>query len=132
MSDYGMRIRFDGSMEEAEAAITEALKNAGFGILTRIDVARTLKEKIDLDRPPYVILGACNPGIAAEVLSMEPEVGLLLPCNAIVYETEDGDTIVSIIEPGQMLSVVGRKDLEPLAEKARQLLADALNSIASK
>lgn len=129
--DYGMRIRFDGNIEEAEEAITEALKEVGFGILTRIDVAETLKNKIDLDRPPYVILGACNPKIAAEALDMEPELGLLLPCNVIVYEADGGGIVISIIEPEKMLSVVGRDEMQPLAQQVRGLLVQALSSVHS-
>jgi len=128
-NDYGMRTVFDGSIEEAEAAITEALKEAGFGVLTRIDVAATLKKKIDLDRPPYVILGACNPKIASQALEMEPELGLLLPCNVIVYENEAGKTVISIIRPVKMLAFVGQPEMLPLAEQVRELLQQALNKI---
>lgn len=126
MSDYGMRKTFAGSVDEAEEAITAALKEVGFGVLTRIDVADTLKKKLDLDRRPYLILGACNPKIASQALDMEPELGLLLPCNVVVYEDDDGSTVISVIEPEKMLSVVERKDMQPIAEKVRGLLQQAL------
>ncbi|HKI59673.1 MAG TPA: DUF302 domain-containing protein [Mariprofundaceae bacterium] len=129
MSDYGMSRVFNGSVEEAEAAITDALKNVGFGMLTRIDVADTLKKKIDYDRAPYVILGACNPKVASQALEMEEELGLLLPCNVIVYESGSGETVVSVIEPEAMLSVVRRDDMSVLASEIRVLLNQALNSI---
>ena len=129
MSDYGMSQVYNGSVVEAEAAITAALKEVGFGVLTRIDVADTLKKKIDYDRAPYVILGACNPKVASEALEMEEELGLLLPCNVIVYQNSKGETVVSVIEPETMLSVVNRDDMISLATEIRVLLNKALNSI---
>ena len=130
MADYGMRTLFNGSVAEAEAAITEALKEVGFGVLTRIDVADTLKKKIDYDRAPYVILGACNPKVASQALEMEEELGLLLPCNVIVYEAGSGETVISIIEPEAMLSVVDRDDMNLLAKEIRGLLQKALASVS--
>ncbi len=130
-NDYGIRTRFAGTVEEAEAAITEALKEVGFGVLTRIDVAATLKKKLDLDRPPYVILGACNPKIASKALEMEPELGLLLPCNVIVYENEKSETIVAAVAPVKMLQIVGRPEMLPLAEQVRDLLRQAIARVAN-
>ena len=132
MSEYGIRTTYNGSVEEAEAAITAALKDVGFGVLTRIDVADTLKKKLNLDRRPYLILGACNPKVASQALDMEEELGLLLPCNVIVYENESGETIVSVIEPEAMLSVVGRDEMQPVAEHVRNLLSQALEKISRK
>ncbi|MDT8376961.1 MAG: DUF302 domain-containing protein [Mariprofundaceae bacterium] len=129
MSDYGMSTVYNGSVAEAETAVTEALKEVGFGILTRIDVADTLKKKIGYDKPPYVILGACNPVVAAQGLEMEEELGLLLPCNVIVYERGSGETVVSIIEPQAMLSVAGRDDMNTLAREIRDLLQKALAAL---
>jgi uncharacterized protein (DUF302 family) len=128
-TDYGMRNEFDGNVKAAEEAITEALKAVGFGILTRIDVAETLKKKIDVDRPPYVILGACNPKLANRALTLEPEIGLLLPCNVIVYQNEAGRTVVSIIDPASMADMADNPQLECLIEEARPLLQKALASI---
>jgi len=129
MSDYGMRKVFDGDIESAEAAITDALKTVGFGILTRIDVAETLKKKIDVERAPYVILGACNPKLANTALNLEPELGLMLPCNVIVYEDSDHHTIVSVIDPAAMVGMIDNPALECLVSEARPLLEQALNSI---
>ena len=129
MSEYGMSRVFDGSVEAAEAAITAALKEVGFGVLTRIDVAATLKAKIDYDKAPYVILGACNPKVASQALEMEEELGLLLPCNVIVYQNSGGETVVSVIEPEAMLSVVHRDDMTSLASEIRAFLIKALNAI---
>lgn len=129
MSDYGMRVVFDGDMIEAEAAITDALKAVGFGILTRIDVAGTLKNKIEVERAPYVILGACNPKLANDALNLEPELGLMLPCNVIVYQNEDGHTVVSMIDPSAMVGMINNPGLECLVKEARPLLMQALQSI---
>ena len=129
MSEYGMSRVFEGSVEGAEAAITAALKEVGFGVLTRIDVSATLKQKIGYDKAPYVILGACNPKVASQALEMEEELGLLLPCNVIVYQNSGGETVVSVIEPEAMLSVVHRDDMTSLASEIRALLNKALNAI---
>jgi len=131
-NDLGMSATYPGTVEEAEQAITEALKDVGFGVLTRIDVAETLKKKIDLDRPPYVILGACNPKIAARALEMEPSLGLLLPCNVIVYQNDEGETVISIIRPVKMLGFLGRPEMLALAEQVKDLLAQALNRVAGE
>jgi len=127
MSDYGLRINFDGSMEAAEIAVTEALKDEGFGIITRIDIAATLKKKIDLDRAPYVILGACNPRIAGEALEAEEELGLLLPCNVIVYENSQGNTVISAINPENMLSIVDNAAMQNMADQVKVMLQRAID-----
>jgi len=129
MSDYGMRATFNGSVAEAEAAISSALMAQGFGILTRIDVAETLKKKIDVNRPPYVILGACNPKLANRGLNLEPELGLMLPCNVIVYDNEAGETVISIIDPAAMVGMIDNPDLECLVNDARPLLQKALQAV---
>jgi len=129
MSDYGMSAVFEGNLEKAEEAITESLKGVGFGILTRIDVAETLKKKIDVSRKPYVILGACNPKLANQALQLEPELGLMLPCNVIVYENEQGQTIVSIIDPEAMVAMIDNTKLQCLVNEAKPLLQQALDNI---
>jgi len=128
-TDYGMRCEFNGSVGAAETAINQALKDVGFGILTRIDVAETLKKKIDVDRAPYVILGACNPKLANQALSLEPELGLMLPCNVIIYANETGKTVVSIIDPAAMVGMIDNPQLECLVKEARPLLQKALSAI---
>lgn len=128
-NQYGMSVVFNGSPEAAEEAVTEALKKVGFGVLTRIDVAATLKAKLGVEKPPYVILGACNPKIAHQALEMEPELGLLLPCNVIVYQDESGDTVISAVDPGEMLSVVNRDDMQSIAGEVKTLLVEALDSL---
>ena len=119
---YGMRVDLPVSYEEAIEKATAALKSEGFGVLTTIDVKQTMKQKLDKDFRKYVILGACNPPIAYQALSAEPEIGLLLPCNLIVYETEPGRSAVAAVAPLVTLGRVGNETLAPLgAEVDRKL-----------
>ena len=119
---YGFGTTLDTSFAEAVEKTTAALKDEGFGVLTTIDVKATMKEKLDLDREPYMILGACNPTLAHRALEAEPEIGLLLPCNVIVHE-QDGKTVVSIVDPNAMLGVApGNADLQNVAAEASERL----------
>ncbi|MBC8259687.1 MAG: DUF302 domain-containing protein [SAR324 cluster bacterium] len=118
------------SYEEAVEKITSTLKDQGFGILTEIDVKATLKKKIDQDFTKYVILGACNPALAFGALSEEIDIGLLLPCNIIVYENpENGETVVSIVDPEMMVQATGRTDLDDFAKSVQEKLQTALNAL---
>ena len=117
------------SYEEAIPLVTAALKEEGFGVLTEIDVRRTLKAKIDADFRKYVILGACNPNLAYQALGADLSLGLLLPCNVIVYE-EEGGSVVSIVDPLQMLSVADRPELAAVAKEARGKLERVAAAIA--
>jgi uncharacterized protein (DUF302 family) len=121
IKDLALRIRLEMPYEEAMARVTAALKEEGFGVLTEIDVKATLKQKLDADFRKYAILGACNPPLAYKALGTELEIGLLLPCNVIVYE-EDGDSVVSIVDPISMLGVVDSPELKPVADEARARL----------
>ena len=105
---------------------TAALKEQGFGVLTEIDVRATLKKKLNVDFRPYVILGACNPPLAYRALQTERELGLLLPCNVIVYDNGDGTSTISAIDPLQMVSVTNNPDLDPIAADANARLLAAL------
>ncbi len=111
----------DMSYEEAIPKVTEALKSEGFGVLTQIDMKATLKAKIDADFRKYVILGACNPNLANTALNASLDVGLLLPCNVIVYEEGDG-SVVSIVDPLQMLDVSERPEFAEIANEAQAKL----------
>ena len=96
---------------------TEALKSQGFGVITEIDVKATMRKKLDVDFRNYQILGACNPGFAHKALSQDLAVGLLLPCNAVVYEEDDGDVVVSFVKPSEMFKVMAAPELAGLADE---------------
>lgn len=115
--------------DEAVEKIKEALKPEGFGILTEIDVAATLKKKLDKDIPPYMILGACNPSIASKALEAEPSIGVLLPCNVVVRQDGDGKVFVEIMDPGSVLGMVDNPGVEKLAGDVRQRLERALKAV---
>jgi len=115
--------------EDAIEKVTTALKDHGFGILTEIDVKATLKKKLDVDVPPYIILGACNPPFAHQALAAEPGIGLLLPCNVVVAQREGGGSTISAIDPVKAFALVERENLAPLAEQVRAKLRTALDSL---
>ncbi len=121
LTGLGITVQLTGPFEAALTRVTEALKAEGFGVLTEIDVQATLKKKLDVDFRPYRILGACNPPLAHRALVAAPEVGLLLPCNVVVAQTETG-VEVSLVDPIGMLGFVNRPELEPIAAEARARL----------
>jgi uncharacterized protein (DUF302 family) len=125
---YGFSKTIDLSFEDTISKVTEELKKEGFGILTTIDVKETLKKKIDVDFKKYTILGACNPPLAHKALQAEEEIGLLLPCNVIVYE-KDGKSAVSVFDPSLMSKVVENENLTPIAEEVREKLQKVFDSI---
>ncbi|MCW8907643.1 MAG: DUF302 domain-containing protein [Sedimenticola sp.] len=112
----------NGSLQEIEQKVSAALMEEGFGILTEIDVQATLKKKLDLDRSPYKILGACNPSLAKEALDIDPDIGLLLPCNVVIREEEDGSMTVAFMDPIAVLKLVDRPEIIRLAEDVRSRL----------
>jgi uncharacterized protein (DUF302 family) len=114
---YGIRVELPVSYEEAIERATAALKTEGFGVLTTIDVRQTIKQKLDKDFRKYAILGACNPPIAYKALSTETELGLLLPCNVIVYETEPGKSAVAAIAPLVSMARADNPALAPLGQE---------------
>ena len=120
-SKYGFSKTIDVPYEEAIEKARAALKEEGFGVLTEIDIKEKLKEKLGVDFRRYVILGACNPALAYETLQEEIDIGLLLPCNVIVYE-QDGRTVVSAVDAAKMLSVVGNPKLEATAGQVNEKL----------
>jgi uncharacterized protein (DUF302 family) len=126
---YGITVTTDMGVDDAEAAIRSALAEEGFGILTEIDLAATLKAKLDVDRTAYKILGACNPALANRAVGIDERVGLLLPCNVIIAESSDG-TVISIVDPDVMLNIAGTNDsLADIASEARERLVRALSTI---
>ena len=131
---YGLKTRTTLDVVAAEAKVRELLTLEGFGVLTEIDVAETLRAKLGLTRAPYRILGACNPHLAAEALENEIDVGLLLPCNVVVYE-EGTSTVVAVLDPSTMVSLSDNPALEHVAREARarlQRVLDALSEHASE
>ncbi|MCB0012449.1 MAG: DUF302 domain-containing protein, partial [Anaerolineales bacterium] len=115
-NNYGLSADLNLPFEVAVNAITAALKTEGFGILTEIDVQATLKKKLDVPFRRYLILGACNPPLAYEALQNELEIGLLMPCNVIVYEDDAGKTVVSIADPQAMVAITGAPALAAMAD----------------
>jgi uncharacterized protein (DUF302 family) len=128
-SDYAYRARLDVPYLKAVEMATAALQEEGFGVLTEIDVKATLKKKLDVDFREYSILGACNPPLANKALSTEIEVGLLLPCNVIVY-ADNGGSVVAALDPIAALSVAHNEGLMPVAEDARARLQRVIGSLA--
>lgn len=127
---YGFGVNLPLAYEQAIPLVVEALKAEGFGVLTEIDVKATMKKKLDVDVPPYVILGACNPKLAYRGLQAEPELGLLLPCNVIVYDNGNETSTVSFVDPLQMLGVVDNPALLPIAEEANSRLRRVATGLA--
>ena len=129
MSRYAFGKTVALSFERATEAVTQALAREGFGVLTEIDVAATLKKKLGIERAPYKILGACNPQLASRALEAEPQIGALLPCNVVVRADADGGTIVEFMDPDAVLGLVGRPEIAPLAAEVRSRLERVLKSL---
>ncbi len=126
--EYGFSKMTDLSYEKAVDKVTEELKKEGFGILTTIDIRDTLKKKINVDFKKYVILGACNPPLAHKALEAEEQLGLLLPCNVIVYEKDDS-TMVSFFDPMIMTQIIINEKLKPVAEDVQKKLKRVLEAV---
>lgn len=132
MNALGFDVYMSCSYEDAITAVSDELKKEGFGVLTEIDVKATLKKKLDVDFRPYKILGACNPNLAYKALSLVPQIGLMLPCNVTVSQEVDGRTLVSIINPQQMLGVVDHPELEAVACDAEERLRRVANALEGR
>ncbi|MCS7053417.1 MAG: DUF302 domain-containing protein [Ignavibacterium sp.] len=126
--NYGFSKTTNYNFEEAIEKVTEELKKEGFGVLTTIDVKETLKKKLDVDFKKYIILGACNPPFAYKALQSEEELGLLLPCNVIVFEKED-KTVVSIFDPMVMTEIIKNPAIGEIANEVKTKLQKVLESI---
>jgi len=122
---YGFSKVVNLSFEQALAKVTEELKKEGFGVLTTIDVKETLKKKLDVEFPRYTILGACNPPFAYRALQAEEEIGLLLPCNVIVYEKQ-GQTRVAAFDPMVMSAILGNRQMETIADEVKARLEQVI------
>ena len=130
MPEYAISITIDTGFAEAVERTRAALAEQGFGVLTEIDVAATMKAKLGADLPPYLILGACNPPLAHQALTIAPSIGLLLPCNVVVRSIDGGQTLVEAMDPGVMVAATGEPALAPVADQARERLVAALDSLA--
>jgi uncharacterized protein (DUF302 family) len=126
--NYGFSKQVNLPYETAVEKVTEELKKEGFGVLTTIDVKDTLKKKIDVDFHKYIILGACNPTLAHRALSSEVELGLLLPCNVIVYENEN-KTTVSVFDPKIMSQIIDNKEVHAVADEVQARLKRVLEAV---
>ena len=127
---YGFSVDSELSVEDAEARVSELLKEEGFGVLTEIDVQRTLKDKLNVDFRQYKILGACNPPLSHRALEAEPGIGLLLPCNVVVEARPGAGSRISFLNPEIVLGLVGNPDLEPIAKDAAQRLRRVAERLA--
>ena len=131
MAQYGMKAKLDGNLEEVKEKVLQALKAQGFGVVTEIDMQKTLKQKIEVDFKPYLILGACNPRFAYRALSADDDIGLLLPCNVVLKKSGNG-TEVSIQDPEIMFSVVDddtKKVMAGLPQEVKKSLQAVLASL---
>jgi uncharacterized protein (DUF302 family) len=128
-SSYALRKDLDIPYRLAVEKVTEGLKEQGFGVLTEIDVKETLKKKIDKDFRQYVILGACNPNLAYQALRSEREIGVLLPCNVVVYENDQGTATVAAMDPEPAMNLVGNEDLGKIASEVRGRLEKVLQAL---
>jgi uncharacterized protein (DUF302 family) len=128
---HGIHVATTASMIEAEAAVRTELAREGFGVLTEIDVAETLRDKLGIERGPYRILGACNPGLAAEALDIDPRVGLLLPCNITIHKSDDR-TSVTVVDPMMLVQLSGNSSLMPIAVEAGRKLENVVTALVGR
>jgi uncharacterized protein (DUF302 family) len=128
---YGFNVTLNCNFDEAIAKVTEELSKEGFGVLTTIDVAATLKKKLDVDRKPYTILGACNPVLANQAITEEPDIGLLLPCNVLVREEDDGSINIGFMDPSAVLQLVDNEQIPELAGHVREKLMRVRDALAA-
>jgi len=129
MSNFGFGKIVQSDFDAAVQQVTEELAKEGFGVLTVIDVQATLKTKLDVDMPPYRILGACNPGLANQAITAVPDIGLLLPCNVLVREDADGLVHVEFMDPGAVLGLVNDPRVDPLAQQVKHKLENVLAAL---
>ncbi|MGF1617339.1 MAG: DUF302 domain-containing protein [Acidimicrobiia bacterium] len=130
MTPYHFSLTIKETFDGAVARTREALAEHGFGIVSEIDLAATLKEKLGVDHSPYLILGACNPGFAQQAVAYEPSIGVLLPCNVVVRQADDDRVMIDFMDPSVMLDLVGEKGVHNIAEEVRTRLEMTRDAIA--
>jgi uncharacterized protein (DUF302 family) len=129
--DYGFVKKLSGrTFDEAVALVTEALKKEGFGVLAQMDIREALRSKLGIDFRRYTILGTCNPVLARQALEAEPQIGLLLPCNVLVQESDDGGSIVSVVDPKAMFKLVNNPALDPIMQEAESRLRRVMDALS--
>ena len=119
---YGFSTTFSGSFDDAITKVTDELQKEGFGVLTEINVKAVMKKKLDIDKRPYTILGACNPVLANQAITAEPDIGLLLPCNVLVREEENGEINIAFMDPSAVLTLVEKDGIAELAAEVKTRL----------
>ena len=128
---YGFDVTIKATMEDAEAKVRDALMEQGFGVLTEIDVQKVMKAKLDIDRSGYKILGACNPDFAHKAIEAEPDIGLLLPCNVLLQELENGEVKVGFMDPNAVLKLVDNPHVHEVAPQVRDILQKVADSLTN-
>ncbi len=130
MAEYGMQVTLELDFAQTVEQTRAALAEQGFGVLTEIDVSATMKAKLGVELPPYLILGACNPPLAHRAIELEASIGLLLPCNVVVRAIDDTHTRVEAMDPALMVSLTGNPDIAEVADEASSRLSGALRALA--
>ncbi len=128
-ADYTFGTTLSQPIEAVLARTEAALTDEGFGVLTRIDIAATLKAKLGIDRPPYLILGVCNPGLANRALEIDPSIGALLPCSVVLREADGAGTTIEILDPVMALAITGSDAVGPIANEAAERLRRVLDAV---
>lgn len=132
MTTYTLNTTVNMPYDATVAATRDALSDQGFGILTEIDVAATLKDKLDVDVEPRIILGACRPSLAHEAMQVEPSIGAVLPCNIVVRSLSDSSTLVEAFDPDAMLGLAGNQELDSVAVEAKKRISAALAAVSKE